>query len=136
MPAKTTTKPAQPAAVEDDDEGPIVVRATAAALDEERETLLVIEREEPGDGGEMVVVRDEYTIPRSVRPNFAFAFMRDVYQQGDLYAVGAAMTNLLGESTMNQLADSPFITQDQMDRIMKKVQNKMASAANRLMGNS
>jgi hypothetical protein len=123
--------------------GPVRIRATAEALDEEREVLFVIERETLDDDGHPVLddeggpqlAEDEYTIPRKVRPNFAVKFLNDVYRSGDLVAVAGAMHSLLGAETMDALAESPYINDEHMEQIMAAIQQKMAGAANRLMGN-
>ncbi|WP_182665617.1 hypothetical protein, partial [Streptomyces calidiresistens] len=124
--------------------GPIRISAVPTAEAEERELLFVLEEPERTADGELlrdeegnVVTRDrEVTIPRHIPANIAFRMMRDMYHGGDLTAAYGAMLNLLGQETMDALAEADGMTSEGFRRVMRIIEVKVGAAAKHLLGNS
>jgi hypothetical protein len=115
--------------------GPVQIDATGS-LDEEREVLFVITRaSSDAESGEEVLVNDEYTMPKKVRPAFAIKYLNDLRKHGDAVAVAEAMAILLGEEAMDAMSECEHITDDHMEQIMKIIEQKMAAASGKILGN-
>lgn len=77
-----------------------------------------------------------YTAPRQVKPYLMFRFLRDTRKKGTLEAAAGLMTDLLGEATMDVLADAKDLGEDEAKQVFRVITRYMEKNANRFMGNS
>jgi len=107
---------------------PVVIKK-GAAKDVEQEVLFILEDDETNE-------QTEYFIPKTVRPNLAIKYLNNLRNEGGEYAMAVAMADLLGDETMNVMAESEDIGEDEMEQIMVIVTNKMLGAMEKMQGNS
>lgn len=76
-----------------------------------------------------------YTVPKEVNPRIAFRFMRDIRrQQSQEVAAANLLYSILGDATMDFLADED-LSQDEMKQVMKAVQKHAMAATKNALGN-
>lgn len=97
--------------------------STADVVEEERETLFWIDE-------------DEYTIPKTIRPNIVMRYLQDTYDRGQEYALAAAMREVLGADAMEALAETDAVTDEQMRQVMDIVERKLMGQMKKSLGNS
>jgi len=145
---KNPNRPARPAAPRvrpQLPDGPVRIGAKAPEVEVEMEALFVLE-DQPviGEDGYQEVDEDgtprvedvTYSIPKDVPPNLAMRYLRDVRAGGDQYAVAEAFALLLGEHTLDALAEAEGMTDENMQQVMDIVEVKMTSATSKALGNS
>lgn len=66
----------------------------------------------------------KYYMPREVPPHVAMKYLRDIRDNPVEVALSRLLYNVIGEKAMNALADFEDLTKQNLEDLMKKVQEK------------
>lgn len=79
---------------------------------------------------------EEFTILKEVPPRLTAIFLNDIRQGGEAYAVSRALVSLIGEDSMDALAESTEVGEEEMGRIMSIASELLMGAMNKSLGKS